>query len=71
MFCSENDIQDIHELQMIISLPQLSEARFKNNPCCKTPRFRDFMIGNSSEALRILDDIPVQKHQQVAIRGLQ
>ena len=71
LFCADNDIQEISELVSIISLPRLQEARFMRNPCCNTKRYRDQMIGASSDSLRILDDIPLIKHQQVAIKGLQ
>ena len=34
-------------------------------------RYRDYAIGASADSLIVLDGLPIQKHQQIAIKGLQ
>ena len=70
LFAGKNEIADITELEEIVGLPRLEEAVFSENPCCSIRKYRDYVIGASSDALQMLDEVPVQKHQQVAIRGL-
>lgn len=40
------------------------------NPCASVKKYRDYAIAASSDALRMLDEVPVLRHQQVAVRGL-
>jgi protein phosphatase 1 regulatory subunit 42 len=68
--CANNAISDLAEIESIIGLYYLAEADFQGNPCCKTRKYRDYAISASSDALRMLDEVPVFRHQQVAIRGL-
>lgn len=70
IFCRDNLVTDVNEVEAVISLPKLEEANFIGNPCCKMHKYRDIAIGASSENLVILDDAPILKHQQQAIRGL-
>ncbi len=70
LYCQDNKVIDLAEVEMIVSLPRLEEANFKGNPCCTQFKYRDTAIGASSDAFQILDEIAVPKHQQVAIRGL-
>lgn len=66
----DNNIIDIPEIEVIVGLPNMAEASFTNNPCCKLFKYRDMVIGASSDSLKLLDGIPVPSHQQVAIKGL-
>jgi len=70
LFAANNQVVDLAEIESIICLSKLAEATFLGNPCSNISQYRDYAIGASSDALRVLDDLPVQKHQQVAIRGL-
>jgi len=70
LFCANNNVVDVTEIEAIISLSQLAEATFLGNPCCSDLKYRDYAIGASSDALKVLDGVPVQRHQQIAIRGL-
>lgn len=70
LFCQDNKVIDLAEVEIIISLPRLEEANFTGNPCCTQFKYRDTAIGASSDAFQILDEVAVPKHQQVAIRGL-
>jgi protein phosphatase 1 regulatory subunit 42 len=69
-FCRDNKIIDIPEIEAMVSLPNLEEASFEGNPCCKMFKYRDMVIGAASQSLSILDDLPIPRHQQVAIKGL-
>lgn len=66
--CDRNLIVEISEVESMICLPLLEEASFQGNPCCNSRKYRDYAIGASSEALRILDGEPVLKHQQVRFK---
>lgn len=68
LFCSNNRIEDVDEIKDIISLRFLSEADFKGNPCCSLLKYRDHAISASSDSLVLLDEIPIQRHQQLAIK---
>ena len=70
LFCRDNLVTDVNEVESVICLPKLEEANFIGNPCCKMHKYRDIAIGASSDNLVILDDAPILKHQQQAIRGL-
>lgn len=70
LFCQDNKIIDLAEVEVIISLPRLEEANFIGNPCCGQFKYRDTAIGASSDSFQILDELAVPKHQQIAIRGL-
>lgn len=69
-FAQDNNIIDIPEIEVIVALPNLAEATFSGNPCCKLFKYRDMVIAASSDSLTTLDEIPVPRHQQVAIKGL-
>lgn len=70
LFAGNNQIAELEEIESIMSLPRLAEATFTGNPCALMPKYRDHAIGASSDALRVFDGLPVQRHQQIAIRGL-
>jgi len=68
--CNDNDVHDITEIESIVRLPKIEEATLLKNPCCATRRYRDFVVGWSSDSLKILDNQPIPKHYQVAMKGL-
>jgi Leucine-rich repeat (LRR) protein len=70
LYCQDNKVIDLAEIEMIVALPRLEEANFLGNPCCSQFKYRDTAIGASSDSFQILDELPVPKHQQIAIRGL-
>lgn len=59
------------KMNVIMHMPFLVEADFRNNICCKIRRYRDYVIGVAHPALELLDDQPIPQHQQIAIKGLQ
>jgi hypothetical protein len=71
LLCANNQIHDMIEIEDIVRLPELQEANFIGNPVCKTSRYRDNTIGASSDSLSFLDEVRIQRHQHIAIRGLQ
>ena len=71
LFAENNDIVDIVNIEMMVALPELEEAKFTGNPICQERKYRDSAIGASSDALLVLDDLPILKHQQIAMRGLK
>lgn len=68
--CKDNSVVDLSEVQSIVSLPNVEEANFSGNPCTSLMKYRDITIGAASENFSVLDDVPIPKHQQVAIKGL-
>lgn len=70
LFCQNNKVIDLAEIEQIVALPRLEEANFIGNPCCSAFKYRDTAIGASSDSFQILDELAVPKHQQIAIRGL-
>jgi protein phosphatase 1 regulatory subunit 42 len=70
LYCQDNKIIDLSEIEVIVALPRLEEANFTGNPCCQQFKYRDTAIGASSDSFQILDELPIPKHQQIAIRGL-
>lgn len=70
LFCKDNAVVSLNEVETIVALPRLEEANFIGNPCCKLFKYRDTTIGASSEVFNMLDEIPIPAHQRVAIRGL-
>jgi len=69
--CQDNNVINLGEVEnVILHLQRLEEANFYNNPCCKQAKYRDIAIGASPDTFVMLDNIPVPKHQQIAIRGL-
>lgn len=70
LFCTDNAVIDMSEVETMVALPKLEEANFSGNPCCKLFKYRDSTIGAANDNFRILDEIPIPKHQHVAIRGL-
>lgn len=52
-------------------MPEIQEVDFSGNPCSSLRRYRDYVIGVAPPTLETLDEVPVPKHQQVAIKGLQ
>jgi Leucine-rich repeat (LRR) protein len=71
LFGSDNNISDIGEIEGIVGLPHLEEVNFKRNPCSSLRRYRDFVIGASSNALRLFDDVPVTPRHIEAVKGIQ
>jgi len=70
LFAGDNEVSDLSEIEAVMGLTFLAEAVFRGNPCCTDLKYRDYAIGASSDALKSLDEEPVLRHQQVAIRGL-
>ncbi len=72
LYCEKNAITDVAEIEAVISLDYLEEATFLGNPCCDElgSKYREYTVGASSDALIMLDNLPVQRHQQIAMRGL-
>lgn len=70
LYCKENAVVDLSEVEAIVGLPNLEEANFIGNPCCTLFKYRDTTIAASSDNFNKLDDVPVPKHQQIAIKGL-
>lgn len=71
LVCANNHVSDISHVQNIVTLSDLEAANFSGNPCCKVSRYRDLVIAASSDALCFLDEVRIQRHQHIAIRGLQ
>jgi len=71
LFAENNMIGDLSSIEMIVSLRYVEEVKFTGNPCSKVQKYRDNVIGASSDSLKFLDDLPILKHQQVAMRGLK
>jgi Leucine-rich repeat (LRR) protein len=67
MYCSDNNVKDITEIESIMSLNVLAEASFNGNPCASILHYRDYAIGAASDSLRILDGQTVPRHQLVSI----
>ena len=70
LLCSDNKLDNLDDMKDLISLPYLGEIDFRGNPACAISKYRDHMISASSDALTVLDELAVPKHQQVAIKGL-
>ncbi|KAJ1430684.1 hypothetical protein B484DRAFT_448752 [Ochromonadaceae sp. CCMP2298] len=70
LYCQDNKVIDLAEVEVIVALPRLEEANFVGNPCCSLFKYRDTTIGASGDSFQMLDEIPIPKHQQIAIRGL-
>ena len=70
LYCKDNAVVDLSEVEAVISLPNLEEANFVGNPCCTLFKYRDTAIAASSDHFNKLDDVAVPKHQQIAIKGL-
>jgi protein phosphatase 1 regulatory subunit 42 len=68
LLCAANRIKSMHEICMIVALRYISEVNFVGNPCCSLTKYRDNVIGASSQSLLILDDIPVLPYQSRAIK---
>jgi Leucine-rich repeat (LRR) protein len=67
-FCSNNKVENVDDVKDMVSLRFLTEADFKGNPCCSSVRYRDHAISASSTSLILLDEIPILRHQQIAIK---
>ncbi len=70
LFCKDNSVVDLNEVEAIVGLPRLEEANFLGNPCCHLFKYRDVTIGAASDCFALLDEVPIPKHQHIAIRGL-
>jgi protein phosphatase 1 regulatory subunit 42 len=70
LLCKDNSVVDLNEVEAIVALPRLEEANFLGNPCCHLFKYRDVTIGAASNCFALLDEVPIPKHQQIAIRGL-
>jgi Leucine-rich repeat (LRR) protein len=68
LLCAANRIKCMYEISTMVALRYISEANFIGNPCCSLTKYRDNVIGASSQSLLILDDIPVLPHQSTAIK---
>ena len=70
LFAANNNVTDLAEVAAVIGLEHLEEAAFAGNPCASALKYRDEAIGASSDSLKLLDGLHIQRHQQIAIRGL-
>jgi protein phosphatase 1 regulatory subunit 42 len=70
LFCANNEVGELSEVEAIVGLYRLAEATFSGNPCCNQRKYRDTVMAASSDSLRILDGVPLLRHQQIAVRGL-
>jgi len=70
LFCQDNMVADMDEVASVMRLPKLEEASFMGNPCCKMFKYRDIAIGESSDVFSVLDEVPIPRHQLIAIKGL-
>lgn len=70
LICRDNLVADMDEVAAAVRLPKLEEANFIGNPCCKMFKYRDIAIGESGAVLTILDEVPIPRHQLIAIKGL-
>lgn len=68
--CKDNNVNDLIEVEKVVVLPYIAEVDLTGNPCATFFKYRDIVIAAASDSLRILDEIPIQDHQQVAIKGL-
>lgn len=68
--CKDNSVIEFPEVEAIVQLSQLEDANFSGNPCCTLFKYRDMTIGAANESFTILDDIPIPRHQRVAVKGL-
>lgn len=68
--CKNNGVVDLNEAAIIVGISNLEEANFIGNPITKLSKYRDHVIGTCAETFAILDELPIPKHQQVAIKGL-
>lgn len=58
-------------MEMMVGMRQtLTRVSFTGNKACSIYRYRDKIIAASSDALELLDQIPIQANQKVAIKGL-
>ena len=64
-------ITELSALSVVVSMPEIQEVDFSGNPCSSLRRYRDYIIGVAPPSLETIDEVPVPKHQQVAIKGLQ
>lgn len=71
LFCSDNNIENMAEIESVVCLPQLIEVNFKRNPVCSLRKYRDYVIGAASETLREFDDTPITLKNIEAIKGVQ
>lgn len=68
--CIDNAVLELPEVESIVALPSVEEANFIGNPCSKLFKYRDIIIGASSENFSKLDEVSIPRHQQVAVKGL-
>lgn len=71
LFCADNKIEDVAEIESVVCLPELVEVNFKRNPVCSLRKYRDYVIGAASNSLREFDDTAVTLKNIEAVRGVQ
>lgn len=71
LFCADNKIEDLAEIESVVCLPELVEVNFKRNPVCTLRKYRDYVIGAASETLREFDDTAITLKNIEAIKGVQ
>lgn len=71
LFCSDNKIDNIAEIESVMGLPELVEVNFKRNPVCSLRKYRDYVLGSASDTLREFDDTAVTLKNIEAVRGIQ
>lgn len=68
LLCAANRIRSLCDISVMVALQYISEVNFVGNPCCNLMKYRDNVIGASSQSLLLLDDVPVLPHQSTAIK---
>jgi hypothetical protein len=71
LFCADNKIENMAEIESVVCLPELVEVNFKRNPVCSLRKYRDIVIGAASDTLREFDDTAITLKNIEAIRGVQ
>ena len=71
LFCSDNKITNVAEIECVVCLPELVEVNFKRNPVCSLRKYRDYVIGAACDNLREFDDTAITLKNIEAIRGVQ
>jgi hypothetical protein len=71
LFCADNKIDNLAEIESVVCLPELIEVNFKRNPVCTLRKYRDYVIGAASDTLREFDDTAVTLKNIEAVKGIQ
>lgn len=70
LLCVDNQIMELVDLEPLRSFPYLEELNLKGNPVCKVYRYRDTLIGFSSNSLREVDEQPLSGRKIESMRAV-